>query len=258
MTGKTAARYRSGCLVTWTYAVLRALSRRFSFVESEIDGLHKVIGEGDVCLDIGAEYGLYTYALSQVTGPKGSVHSFEPLPGAHRVLRTGIRLLGCTNVHAHQLALSMCPKEQAVMSLPYRRWLPVHGRAFVTDGAQGLGPNAEFAKEIRLNVRLSTVDEMVAVSALHRVDFIKADVEGAEPLVLAGAEETLLRDRPTLLLEIEERHLAKYNARADELADRLRYAGYGMFLWREGKWRPVDQVTSAHRNYLFTVKPLES
>jgi hypothetical protein len=54
-----------------TYSVLRALSRRFSFGEDEIDGLHQVVREGDVCLDIGAEYGLYTYALAGAAGPRG-------------------------------------------------------------------------------------------------------------------------------------------------------------------------------------------
>ncbi|WDF44724.1 FkbM family methyltransferase [Streptomyces sp. T12] len=240
-----------------TYSLLRTLSRRFSFVEDEIDGLHKVVGEGDICLDVGAEYGLYTYALSCVAGPKGSVHSFEPLPGPYRVLGAGIRLLSRGRARAHRVALGAHPKDRAVMSLPYRRGLPVHGRAFVTDGAQGLGPNSEFAGERRLNVRVSTVDAMVTAAALPRVDFIKADVEGAEPLVLAGAARTLLRDRPTLLLEIEQRHLAKYGADADALADELRRAGYSMFLWRDGDWRPVDRVTTAHRNYLFTVKPLE-
>ncbi|GGS60335.1 FkbM family methyltransferase [Streptomyces violaceus] len=257
MPTRLAPSRETGRPLRWTYSALCALSRRFSFVEDETDGLRHVVRDGDVCLDIGAEYGVYTYALSYVAGPKGCVHGFEPLPGPYRVLGAGVRLLCGGRAHAHRLALGDRPRDAAVMSLPYRRGLPVHGRAFLTDGARGLGPNEEFAGERRPVVRVGTVDEVVAAAGLPRVDFVKADVEGAEPLVLAGAAGTLLRDRPTLLLEIEERHLAKYGARAGRLVGELRDAGYSMFLWREGRWRRVDRVTGAHRNYLFTVKPLE-
>ncbi|CAM5547595.1 hypothetical protein STAFG_2326 [Streptomyces afghaniensis 772] len=257
MPTRVASSQDAGRPLRWTYSLLCALSRRFSFVEDEIDGLRHVVEEGDVCLDIGAEYGVYTYALSYVAGPKGCVHGFEPLPGPYRVLGAGVRLLCGGRAHAHRMALGERPRDAAVMSLPYRRGLPVHGRAFLTEGARGPGPNSEFAGERRPVVRVGTVDEIVAAAGLPRVDFVKADVEGAEPLVLAGAAETLLRDRPTLLLEIEERHLAKYGARAERLVEELRFAGYSMFLWRDGRWRPVDRVTEAHRNYLFTVKPLE-
>lgn len=217
-----------------------------------------MVREGDVCLDIGAEYGLYTYALAGAAGPRGRVHSFEPLPGPHRVLRAGIRLLGRGRARPHRIALGDRARDAAEMSLPYRRGLRVHGRAFVTDGADGLGPNTEFAAERRLRVRVSTVDAMVERAGLPRVDFIKADVEGAEPLVLEGAARTLERFRPTLLLEIEGRHPAKYGARADELADRLRVAGYAMFRWRDGAWRPAYRISPEHRNYLFTVQSSEA
>ncbi|MFV2117448.1 FkbM family methyltransferase, partial [Streptomyces sp. Act-28] len=241
-----------------TYSVLCALSRRFSFVEDEIDGLRQVVRPGDVCLDIGAEYGLYTYALAGVAGPEGRVHSFEPLPGPRRVLCAGVRLLTRGRAHPHRIALGDRPRDAAEMSLPYRRGLPVHGRAFVTDGAQGLDPDTEFATERRSRVPVSTVDSMVERAGLPRVDLIKADVEGAEPLVPAGAARTLKRYRPALLLEIEERHLANYGARADEPADRLREAGYAMFRWRGGAWRPADRITVEHRNYLFTMRSSEA
>ena len=41
---------------------------------------------------------------------------------------------------------------------------------------------------------------------LPQIGFIKIDVEGHEELVLHGAEGILERDRPNLMIEIEERH----------------------------------------------------
>jgi hypothetical protein len=41
---------------------------------------------------------------------------------------------------------------------------------------------------------------------LTGVTFVKLDIEGHELHALRGARETIRRDRPTLLLELEERH----------------------------------------------------
>lgn len=49
-------------------------------------------------------------------------------------------------------------------------------------------------------IPLTTVDKLVAELKLARVDFIKMDIEGAEPRALAGARETIARWRPRLSL----------------------------------------------------------
>ncbi|MEU8350960.1 FkbM family methyltransferase [Streptomyces sp. NPDC048845] len=246
-------RARGHFRVASAHALLRQAGRKVPFVEDEVAGLDQVVRPGDVCLDIGAEYGLYTYSLSALVGPRGTVHSFEPLPGPSRVVATGSLLLSCENVRHHQLALGREPG-QATMSLPFRRRLPVHGRAFLTSGADGLGPNTEFASARELAVNVATVDALAAAGCFHRVDFIKADVEGAEPAVLAGAERTIERNRPTLLIEIETRHLAKYGDRAEELVDRLDRWGYHMHIWHAGEWHRTNAVTQTHRNYLFSLR----
>ena len=47
-------------------------------------------------------------------------------------------------------------------------------------------------------IPLTTVDKLVAELKLERVDFIKMDIEGAEPKALAGARATLARFKPRL------------------------------------------------------------
>ena len=47
---------------------------------------------------------------------------------------------------------------------------------------------------------LTTIDNLVRELKLERVDFIKMDIEGAEPKALAGARETLSRFRPRMAL----------------------------------------------------------
>lgn len=230
---------------------LQFLATRPSPVEAEAAALDHLLPDGAICFDIGAEYGLYTLTFARRIGERGRVFSFEPLPGPYRFLSRVVRWLRAPNVTVHRLALGERIHE-ATLSLPRRRWLPVHGRAFVTDDAHGPGPNAEFPREVRVPSAVSTVDVAVAEAGLTRVDFIKIDVEGYEPAVLRGALRTLERFRPALLIEIEDRHLEKFRATSATIVDLLAPHGYRMDALVDGTWRPVDAVSARTRNYLFT------
>ncbi|GAA1574646.1 FkbM family methyltransferase [Streptomyces globosus] len=232
-------------------AALRWGAHRFPFEEDEVAGLRAFVPPGAVCVDVGAEYGLYTWVLSALAGPSGRVHCVEPLPGPHRWLRAAAGLLGARNVTVHRAALA-ARHGQGTLSLPIRRGLPVHGRAYLTDGADGPGPNAEFAAARAVGAPVRTLDDLVHEAGLDRLTFVKADVEGAELAVLEGGSAALRRHRPTLLLEIEHRHLAKYGARPADVLGHLRDLGYRAHRQRHGRWIPVPRVTDDCRNYLFT------
>lgn len=231
---------------------LKWAAGRVAWVEDEVAGLHGLVARGDNCLDVGAEYGLYTWALSALVGPTGRVHSVEPLPGPARWLRLASRSLGSANVVVHRMALG-ARHGPGTLSLPRRHGLPVHGRAYLTVGSQGPGPNSEFATARPVRTRVLTLDQLVDRVGLEKVAFIKADVEGAEPAVLDGAKETLRRHRPVLLLEIEDRHLAKYGGCSTDVLERLGDYGYQPHSWVGGRWAEVSEIRDNCRNYLFTV-----
>jgi hypothetical protein len=42
--------------------------------------IREVVRPGQVCLDLGANFGWYTTLLHRLTGPGGEVHAFEPVP----------------------------------------------------------------------------------------------------------------------------------------------------------------------------------
>ncbi len=202
-------------------------------------------------MDVGAEYGLYTWVLSALVGPAGRVHSIEPLPGPARWLRAASRILGCGNVTVHRSALG-AHTGHGELSLPRRWGLPVHGRAYLVEGATGPGPNVEFPTSRPVPAPLRTLDELVRSEAIEKVGFVKADVEGAELGVLDGAHQTLSTHRPPLLLEVEDRHLRKYGARPPEVLRRLRDYGYRPHRWQAGRWIHAPHVSDDCRNYLFT------
>jgi FkbM family methyltransferase len=79
-------------------------------------------------------------------------------------------------------------------------------------------------------VRTRPLDDIVRESGVTRVDAIKIDVEGAEYVVLKGAQQTLDRFRPMLLIEVVEHQLQAMGTSSAELKEFLRAHGY-----REGR-----------------------
>lgn len=231
-------------------ASLRLLARATPYVESELLGLYRVVRPGDVCLDVGAALGIYTVVLSRLVGGAGTVHSVEPLPFAHPVLSAGLRPRRGPNIHRHTLALGPA-SGQGIVRVPLRASGAVTGRSFLSTDASGLGANREFDRHADVVVGTETLDGLCLSLGLDRLDFLKADIEGAELLVLASGEQTIERWRPALLLELEERHTRRYGYRPEDVVDWLSERGYRMREWRGGAWRPTGRVGDHRRNYLF-------
>ncbi|MET9228060.1 FkbM family methyltransferase [Lentzea sp. NPDC003310] len=232
-------------------AGLRALARLTPYAEAELIGLRKVVRPGDVCVDVGAALGLYTVTLSRLVGPQGTVHSVEPLVFAHPALSYVLRPREGANIKRHSVALGAEKQGREVMSVPVRHGSPVTGRSFLTVGANGLGSNEEFEQHLDVLVKTDTLDHFVEEQGITKLDFVKADVEGAELKVLEGAEETIERLKPAFLLEIEERHVERFGYQAKDVADFLTDRGYRMSTWHGGEWRPTRQIGDEIRNYLF-------
>lgn len=241
---------RQAALTRGLCGAIRVLARTTPYVESELLGLRHVVGRGSVCVDVGAAAGVYTVVLSHLAGARGAVHSVEPLPFAHPVLSAIIRTRGGANVCRHTVALGAA-SGRAVVRVPLRRGRPVTGRSFLSTNATDLGSNREFTEHADVVVPAETLDGFCATLGLDRLDFLKVDVEGAELQVLEGGRDAIRRWRPSLLLEIEARHTARYGYRPEDLVNRLARLGYRMRAWRGGAWRPVGRVRDDIRNYLF-------
>ena len=244
---RTPAPSRSGIA-----AALRGFAA-IGVAEPELRGLDQLVRPGDVCFDVGAGYGVYTFPLAALVGPSGQVHSFEPLPLPYRILSTLRKTVAATQVRVYHAALGPRAGDQE-LTLPYRFGLPIHGWAHLRSGQVSAGRPISFSATRTLITPVTTVDEVCREQRIERVSFLKIDVEGFESSVLAGSEQVLERDRPSLLLEIEDRHLAKYGRTAAGVAASLTGRGYGMYAWRSGRWMPVAEVTTAGRNYLFTTE----
>lgn len=230
------------------YAVM-LLASRLRWAEPELRGLRGLVKPGDSVIDVGAAHGMYTVPLARLVGPAGRVDAFEPHPRQQSTVRRWARVLRARNVTVNASAAGR-EQGQLTMRLPIVLGLPIYGRAHLTEGAT---PHRAGESVRHWSTPTTAIDDWVREQGISRLSFMKVDVEGFEPQVLEGAASTISRDLPSLLLEIEDRHLARYSGDAAAFTTEIerRWPEYGMYTWRDGAWAPAEAVTLEARNYLF-------
>ena len=231
-------------------ALLRRAARRIGAVEDELAALAPRIRPGDVCLDVGAKHGIYALMMAAATGARGRVVAFEPGPAPRRVIRAGRRALGSRRITIVPAAVADFVGVSE-LKVPKRRGLDVPGRGFLAAGTVGLGSNVEFLRHRAVPTTVMTLDSWCAEAGVEHVDVIKIDVEGGEAAVLAGARALIRRSLPTILVELEDRHLARARTTAAEVMATLTDIGYRAAVWTGGSWQPVTAPSTTQRNHLF-------
>ena len=184
--------------------------------------LRPALPQDGVVLDVGAHAGQFAKLFAGLV-PQGRVYAFEPGSYARSILTRVVRWRRLANVEIVASGLGDAPG-QARLTMPIKR-----------SGAYGFGLShlggADRAGPMRTEtVEIGTIDAFVRARALRRVDFIKADVEGWEGRMLAGAQETLERFRPALMLELIGSHLARAGDRLETVWGMLERSGYRPYL----------------------------
>lgn len=146
-------------------------------------------------VDIGANAGIYSYALARLYD---TVYAFEPNP----YLLDMLRAYASDDIHVSACGLSDTSGE-AVLHIPQVRGQDLTGWATLDPAVY---PTVDHFRT--LSVEVETLDSY----ALDAVAFIKMDVEGHELQVLEGARETIRRCRPHVLIEIKPQHLVQAHA----------------------------------------------
>jgi len=168
---------------------------RGTYEQQVIKFLKRVIHEGMVCLDIGANVGYFTLLMSRMVGSSGRVISFEPTPHTFDVLRKNIALNKCENVRVEQIALF-----DRQGTLEFHEGPP--GYEVYNSLGNITHPSAVQQAFTTTKVQCLTLDSFLTTSHIKHVDFIKMDVEGAERFVLNGMLKTL-DEHPNLQFVIE-------------------------------------------------------
>ena len=185
-------------------------------LEPELLIVSDLLAADKIFLDVGANRGLYTYMARRELSPD-KIIAFEPHPRLARNLR-----ILFPEVQVISAALSD-RGGSASFKVPISSGFEVHTRGTLNTAFQ----EADETDQRTLTVDTVSLDQFVAEAALGPIGLIKIDVEGHEFTVLRGAEETLRRQHPFLMVEIEQRHHAAQNV--NEIIDfvlQLGYEGY--------------------------------
>ena len=180
------------------------------------------VRRGSVVLDIGAHIGYYTLMMARLVGSRGRVFAFEPNPANYDLLRRNIQINSYRNVTAVNRAVSdMQTKTRLHLSEDnsgdHRIYDSKDGRRSVE--VRSIGLNSYFRRYTR------------------RIDFIKMDIQGAEPGAIRGMSSLLQSHHPRMVVEFWPFGLTRFGVSGMEFLELLMSFDYELF--------EVDERTSS-------------
>jgi FkbM family methyltransferase len=190
-------------------AVAAAVRAAYPRVEPELARLASYAPRGGTAVDVGAWYGPWTRGLRRIADRVVAVEPTAELARCLAAAYPDVRVIE---------AIASDHTGTAELFLP--------------SGGPGVGTSSlEYGSGTPVTVARVTVDEL----DLPDVRFMKLDVEGHELPALRGAERTVRRDRPLLMVELEERIQP-----VEPVLDLLAGWGYRPYVMPDEKWLPLD------------------
>ncbi|KQT20898.1 methyltransferase FkbM [Chryseobacterium sp. Leaf404] len=164
-------------------------------IEPELVWIKNILSTDAVIFDIGANVGTFLYHFENKLKPQ-NIYAFEPNGNLFTRLK---RLFPKVNLSA--VALSD-ENTTAQFKVPV-----INGKLVTSRGTL----NTNYKEKDEENSYTETVevvklDNWVKSKNISRIDFIKIDVEGNEMKTLFGGKETIQKFKPTLMVEMEQRH----------------------------------------------------
>lgn len=183
------------------------------FARSMTTWARTLLPEGGAFLDVGAHAGYFSLLAANRVGPSGRVFAIEPNPRTYATLQQHLARNGVSNVHAVMGGLSNAPGSIALHMPPSE-----------LDYNATVLPRADWT---RVEVPARTLDDCVREWRIDRIDLMKIDVEGAEPLVLGGGASALTRGVVRhAMIEINGPRLTEGGSGPGTVGEMLREMGF--------------------------------
>lgn len=181
---------------------------------------HKVKDNDTVVFDIGANFGYLSLVWANtICKNDGMVYSFEPNPSVYSCFKKSINSNNLQNIIRHH--------NYAV------------GRASGQAEFQFAGTSSNISREknngINPVVEIISVDDFVNENKISRCDLIKIDVDGIEYDILQGADKTIDKYKPVLIIETNEDR---------KIFDFVFNKNYEIFDMKLNKVSPKDEIPS--------------
>lgn len=148
------------------------------------------------CLDVGANVGYFTCLMANLC-PAGRVIGLEPNPPVHK---TAVDNLLVNGLGGHATILNKAASDHPGELTLFRR-IGREGNTSMAACGEAFTSALQEPPEHPFQVQTVRVDDLRDELG-GRLDFLKIDVEGAEPLVFAGARETIAAN-PQLQIVME-------------------------------------------------------
>lgn len=196
------------------------------YQEDVILAIQALAKKGDVVFDVGGHHGLMAIVAGRVVGPEGNVISIEPNPWSRAELENNLKLNQALNVLVVPLAFSDKAGEVSFFAQQgTASWNSSLFNRFIGEGYT--------VKELKIPA--DTMDAYVNRSG-YVPKVIKIDVEGAEFLVLKGAQETIRSHRPILIMEFNPDAARAAGTTIGAIVQLLRELNYQLVVLKRNRW----------------------
>ena len=156
------------------------------------DAVARELAPGMTFFDIGANVGFVTLIAASLVGPSGSVHAFEPVPENIAAIRENLELNGIDWVELHETAVARRSGSASLIDSTVSAFSRLEQITSPTEARD------------RIEVAVTSIDELLASGSVPKPDVVKIDVEGAELEVIEGMRDTLAELKPVLLCEVHD------------------------------------------------------
>jgi FkbM family methyltransferase len=194
------------------------------------DIFDKFIKKDSIVIECGCHIGSHTIKMASLCE---KIYGFEPMPATYNILKKNIELNSITNAIIYEKGVS---DNKGTTSF---NWIcdGDTGQCGLDNNPMGK-PQWLKATDETINVELITIDSL----NLDKLDFMKIDVEGYEPLVIKGGFNTIKKCKPVIIMEVWKNHFGEVDINyTKQLFKELLDLGY-----------EVEQVFGS--DFLFTPK----
>ena len=165
---------------------------------------------GGTAVDIGANIGVHALTMAKIVGPSGRVVCFEPLPHLASILDRTLRLNGFGEWSQVICSAADSAAEVTMHRAPHS---PLSSLYSIPEECTSL------------TVKAVALDDHFAPG--ERVDLVKIDMKGKEPLIYKGMSR-VLRENPEieLILKWSASHFVRFNQSPELFWESIRNDGF--------------------------------
>ena len=228
-------------LKTYLFVFAQFVIIKLRYDKKEKDFFHflKLIPDGGLVLDLGANIGVTSYHLSKKL-PMSTIFSFEPLELNMNTLKRIKKKYNLKNIQEYLVAVGV-ENGKLEMVMPVINNVPMHGLSHVIQEE-----NTENNEGLKYQVPVIYLDGFEPIKTSEKkVTAMKIDVENFEYFVLKGGEKLIKKDRPVIYCELWD------NENRKKCIDLLNNLGYSALLLQKNKLVPFEQAAVEKHNFFF-------